>query len=182
MIVFKSRNCGAKASHRSASENRKKRRRTPGWYNAPWRRPLWRPFSHSLFLTERNVVQQRVEARRIPADSEREESWKELASNYPAGPYSSRASVRVRRAAYMRACVRACIACVSACVRACNAGARPRGRPDLKEKSGSDATEYIIDSFLSTYARLKSRSGLRVNLSVPETDYVREECGMRSPR
>lgn len=71
-----------------------------------------------------------------------------------------------------------------ACVRACNAGARPRGGPDFKERSarGSDATEYIIDSFLSTYARLKSRSGLRVNLSVPETNYVRGERGSRLPR
>jgi hypothetical protein len=32
-----------------------------------------------------------------------------------------------------------------------------RGR-DFKERSGFDATEYIIDSFLSTCARLKSRS------------------------
>lgn len=64
-------------------------------------------------------------------------------------------------------------------MRACNAGARLRGGPDFKEKSGSDATEYIIDSFLSTYARLKSRSGLRVNLSVPETDSL---CARRARR
>lgn len=65
--------------------------------------------------------------------------------------------------------------CLLTCLRACNVGARPRKGTDFKEKSGSDATEYIIDLFLSClYAVLKSRSGLRVNLSVPETDSVQK--------
>ena len=122
---------------------------------------------------------QRIGTRRIPTDL-----WKSWKGNLPLiillGPYSSRVNARVRCATYVSACVHSCVrACVRACVRTGNTDARSRGGPDFKEKGGN-RIYYRLVPFDLRRAGLKSRSGFRVNLSVPETDFVGER-GVRMP-